>query len=497
MSDSKAAYDPASAATTGTSIDSGSNAHHITPAQLSPSLWRNPNDPPTYTEDGANINDRIRELSEAARGDGQDLPISEYPRPEVYDFYRERDLNEVTRRRQDIVATYFDAIKTKKDEVVAALIESGVVTTETTNNNGRTPLIAAIESGNTRTVQQLMDFDADINAFGIVVGMPPPYYGKKPAMIKRTPLMVAAEKGNLTIVKLIMETYGADDSIIAPDGELALRLAASNGHREVVDYLPSRRAGGFKRWKTKHGKAMKRIKRAVRGMYEFFRVILYEVPRFFLWSIPKHAIVLPLVRGAKWLHKHRAALPQMILAGLKAIGRRLKEFPFKVWRVIKEIPSAIKEFAKFIWQGIKRLPKALKIALLWVWSGIKRIGTSISNIFTRLFSFLHTVFAAIASFFRNITLKDVWDGLVALLRAIVVEAPKKIWEWLCKFERMTLKMFEALWGCTGWLLWMLLRSIVELFIYLPKKLVEILLSCGMSIQGGCREILIWIDPKRK
>ena len=64
--------------------------------------------------------------------------------------------------------------------------------------------------------------------------------------------MIAAEKGNLTIVKLLIEAYHADDKLIAKDGQIALRLAASNGHREVVDYLPSRSGGGMKRWKRKY-----------------------------------------------------------------------------------------------------------------------------------------------------------------------------------------------------------------------------------------------------
>jgi len=396
-------------------------------------------------------------------------------------------------RRQDIVTAYFNAIKSKNDEVVAALIESGVVSTETTSAEGRTPLLAAIEAGHVRTVQQLMDFEAQVNALGVMSGMKSQPYRYGPdgsTMVFRSPLMCAAENGNLTIVKLLMETYGADDGIVAPDGELALRLAASHGHREIVKYLPTRRRGGWKRWKTKHQKAMKRIVQAGKGIYSFFWMLGFEIPKFFLWSIPKHCIVLPAIDGIKWLHLHRAELPERIVAWMKKVWIRLKKFPEELWDFNKHL-------AKFTWTGIKRLPKSLKIALLWAYTGLKEVASAITHILTRLWSFLHTAFAAMASFFHNVTLKDVWDGFKSFLRSLFVDGPKKIWEWVRRFEKMTLKMLEVMWGCTGWMLWMLLRGIVEVFIYVPRKLFVILVSAAGSVRSAFKEVLIWINPKRK
>lgn len=57
---------------------------------------------------------------------------------------------------------------------------------------------------------------------------------------------MAAEKAKLLVVRYLME-HGADDALLAPDGQLALRLAAKAIHREIVAYLPSRRIGGWKR----------------------------------------------------------------------------------------------------------------------------------------------------------------------------------------------------------------------------------------------------------
>ncbi|KAF2248968.1 ankyrin [Trematosphaeria pertusa] len=411
------------------------------------------------------------------------------------------------KRRQQVVSTYFNAIKSKNDEFVAMLIESGLVTTETTDKNGRTPLLAAVEAGNVRTVQQLMDFDAHVNAFGVTAGLPVRRYGKPPAKTYRTPLQLAAEKGNLTIVKLLMETYHADDSLIAPDGELALRLAASNGHREIVKYLPVRRGGGLRRWKTKHNKAMQRVKRAGKNIYKFFKFFLWDTPKFFLWSLPKHAIFLPVSRGAKWMYEHQHEIPGIIAGWLKKVWEWIKKVPRDVWDfakkvpkfvwdVVKKIPSMVKAFFKFVWDGIKSIPKAARLVFLWIWGGIKSISTTIGHVFAQLFSFIHTALSAITSFFRNLTWTDVLNGLQAFLRAIFIDAPRKIWSWLRKFEEMTLKVFESIFGVLGCIVWWLLRGIVELFIYVPKKVGLIFAGIAQSMGSGCKEVLIWINPKR-
>ncbi|KAF2184641.1 ankyrin [Zopfia rhizophila CBS 207.26] len=484
-------------ATSGIDRNSGQAIHDPWTTYYRERLAGNSEDPPTYHENEPSISDTVQQLSEAARADGDDLPILEYPQSRGVDLSHYHERTGSIYVRQDIVKNYFDAISTKKDEIVAQLIQGNLVTTETTNNDGRTPLLAAIEAGHIRTVQQLMDFDADVNAYGVTGIISMRKYGKKPVKIQRTPLQFAAEKGYLTMVKLLMETYNADDSLIAPDGELALRLAATNGHKEIVQYLPSRRGGGWRRWKTKHVKAMERAKKACHGIYWFFRILVFEIPKCLVWSMPKHMIVLPIVHGVKWMYAHRAELPEKIKWWFKErVWKVIKCFVKDLWEFIKEIPEGTKRFVIWIWRAIKATPRAVKIAALWVWGGIKRIGNVIGTIFSRLFSFIHTVLSAIASFFRGLTLRDVWNGFCAFVHAIFVDGPKKLWEWICKFGDVTYRIMDTLFGCMGKIMWWLVRGLIELVIYVPKKLWEILASCGSSASSGCKEVLIWINPKR-
>ncbi|KAJ4361100.1 uncharacterized protein N0V89_001669 [Didymosphaeria variabile] len=271
-------------------------------------------------------------------------------------------------------------------------------------------------------------------------------------------------------------------SLIAPDGELALRLASRNGHREIVDYLPSRRGGGFRRWKTKHQKAVRRVKKAAGKIRWFFELALYKLPLCFLWHIPKNVIVEPLIKEVKWLVKNYKRLPQAMLASLKKMWVKLKKFGKYVGRKL--------------WGTIKGLPNATKFALVWVWNGIKSAGDAVLHIITRFFAFIHTAITAIAEFFRTITLKDIWYGFVALVRAVFIEGPKKIWKWLCKFGDMMEKVFETLWGCTGQVLWWIIVGLATFVCMVPKGILDILVAIGGSIAKGFEEVMIWFNPKR-
>lgn len=51
-----------------------------------------------------------------------------------------------------------------------------------------------------------------------------------------TPLMDAARKGHLPLVKLLIE-HGANPLIRNKKGQLAIDLAQKAGHKAVVDYL--------------------------------------------------------------------------------------------------------------------------------------------------------------------------------------------------------------------------------------------------------------------
>lgn len=85
--------------------------------------------------------------------------------------------------------------------------------------------------------------------------------------------MVAAAEGNLTLLKLSMDVLHAKDEMIGPNWQLALGLAVEGGHKEAIDFLPTRRGGGCRRWKMQHAIALGRVKCAMVGItLQIFRV---------------------------------------------------------------------------------------------------------------------------------------------------------------------------------------------------------------------------------
>lgn len=115
---------------------------------------------PPYTDEEETSETSIDFLIAAASSDGYELPIT------VGSKRLEINADEAERARFRIVFTYFNAIRTKKDEVVAMLIDRGLVTADTLDGFGVTPLLTAVAHGDVRMVQELVDFGAQIDRFG-------------------------------------------------------------------------------------------------------------------------------------------------------------------------------------------------------------------------------------------------------------------------------------------------------------------------------------------
>lgn len=365
----------------------------------------------------------------------------------------------------------------------------------------------------------------------------------------RTPLMLAARIGSLPIVKLLFEPpYSANDALIAPDGQMALRLAAEYNHRMIVDYLPSRRGGSFLRWKTRNAHNIARAKKALRGIYYFIKFFIWEIPKFFIWSVPKHGIVLPVVKTCRWGWENRKRfgnwckrqaievpkkvwkgikkIPKGIVNAGKSIGKGLKklgpillEFVKSIIKFIvdfiKGIPKVAAEVVRGLWQfftqtlphwlkGIalwlwemlmERIPQAIGIGAKWTWGLIKSLALAIWGAFVSIASFIHTTFLALITFLRNVKLRDVWNSFCDVLSSIFITFPKILWSWTKKFAAMSLDAMEALFGWFGTLLWAIGAGLFHLIIYIPRKIWTVLSSIGNSMGKGAHEIRVWINPK--
>ncbi|KPM43282.1 hypothetical protein AK830_g3264 [Neonectria ditissima] len=392
---------------------------------------------------------------------------------------------------EDIVSAFFSAIAVGHDDVVRNFVARGLVSPDTTNELGETPLLAAVRAGKTPMVSTLVALGATVDAFGRSLSST----HKGDGFPDRTPLQSAAEQGHLALVRVLMEDYGADDGLMAPDGAMALRLAAMNGHREIVEYLPARRGGSWLRWKTAHAEEMRRVRRALSSILYFVRVLVYELPKCLVYDIPTH------IAKAAWRRRHRAAawckkLPSRAKRFAMRLPSRLKHGAQSVWKGAKEIPQLLKEVALALWRLLKAIPGAIKAFLLWIGRGLKSVGKAIFSVLARVVSLLHTALSAVLSFFRSITLKDVWDGICSVLRAIFIDTPQAIFGVFVSFGKMTYEVMVRLFGCVGWILWHIGVVILEFFAYLPRMVWRCFAAIGRSIRRAYQEVMAYLDPKR-
>ena len=143
----------------------------------------------------------------------------------------------------------------------------------------------------------------------------------------------------------------------------------------------------------------------------------------------------------------------------------------------------------------KRIPEAIVIVAKWIWAGISGLGKILLDLLEKTASLLHTVFSAIVSFFRGITLKDIWNGFCDVLRVIFVSAPQAVWKWIIHFAEATYKVMGKLFGDLGRCVCYVFYGILFLCMYIPAKIVEILAGVGSSMAAGFHEILVWFNPK--
>lgn len=396
---------------------------------------------------------------------------------------------------QEIVANFFHYIAGKQIDVVSNIIANGFVSPDTPNDRGETPLIKAVSNNDAAMVRLLASLGATIDRYGSYFHNEEGHQTK----VQRTPLQVAAAEGKLGIVKILRE-LGADDSLIAPDGAMALRLAAENGHREVVEHLPTRRGGAWKRWKVTHEKQMQRIRRILEKIGSVFKFLFWTVPKFVLWKVPKHIIttvpkaIFVTMPKEIWQRRHKIApwckrqitkFPSRVKKAAKFTGQRMKD----AGKAIQKIPGKI-------WQIIKRIPGALWTIISWIGEGLGKVGTAAFNILKRVASLIHTTIQAVVGFFRAITLHDIANGFRAIFRAIFIDFPKAAAYFATTFGKTSLKVLGYALGSFGEGIFYALALVFLLLRWLPTKIWQMLVACGVSIGKGVEELLVWINPKR-
>jgi len=116
----------------------------------------------------------------------------------------------------------YNSATQKKIEEVKKLISNGA-DLNWSDSNGRTPLLIAAKEGTVTVLKLLVEAGANVN---------------QASTKGHTALYKAAKYGNLEIVKLLLK-YGADSSKKTPKGYTPITIAIERGHQEIVQLLRS------------------------------------------------------------------------------------------------------------------------------------------------------------------------------------------------------------------------------------------------------------------
>ncbi|KAK0214328.1 hypothetical protein IW262DRAFT_1405579 [Armillaria fumosa] len=304
-------------------------------------------------------------------------------------------------------------------------------------------------------------------------------------IILRTPLMEAASTGQIAMVKLLMKDYTADDTLIAPDGQTALRLAAASGQREITAFLPSRRLGAVKRIRFRSRKAIKRIKVISRKLYDIGKFVFWKIPKFVLWTIPKE-----IWEAATWKNAIRVgkfffwSLPKLFLYRVPK---------FFLWSIpkylITEFPWV--SFGKYLWRKIQGIPGFLRRVGITMYRLLVTMVNKVSEVVQRFLSLLHTIVLAIWTVLKEITLRDIWNALCDLGRAIFVDLPQVVWQGVKALYRLLNKTLR----CTLEIAWEVIKGVYRVIVYIPKQLLRICGEVGAVVLRLGKEIVVYIWPK--
>ena len=190
-------------------------------------------------------------------------------------------------------------------------------------------------------------------------------------------------------------------------------------------------------------------------------------------------------------------LPSFVAKTAKGIARFFKDLALEIWKIFTvELPRVIKGMAKWTWEMLTiHIPNAITTSVKWIYNGLLAILTSVLNILTKLISLIHTSVTAVLTFFRNLSLTDIINGVRDVLHAIFVQFPLKIWEWVKAFGDVSYKVMKGLFGGVGIVVWWIVTAVGWVVTFLPRKIWEVLVGIGGSVVRGGHEILVFFKPK--
>ncbi|KAH8126887.1 hypothetical protein FP744_10001084 [Trichoderma asperellum] len=343
------------------------------------------------------------------------------------------------------IADFFNSIALGQEGVVRDFIEQDPEISNTPNEHGETPLIAAVRADKPGIVRDLLWNGAKVDAMG--------YYCQEgqTARAWRTPLQVAAAEGKLHMIRILRENR-ADVFFAAPGDVNALQLATSNGHESVVEHIRSAYASIRGPQVTPDGVASdgltdaaeicpKDCQRSAEGDQarhtrirneKSFGCITWGIPKSILHKASKTIVsALSNVLADRpeetqlcrknvewWCQEHFQVLPACVKRGIDLVDRG-----------VKEAAGLVTKTPERTWQLAKRIPNAMWTIVLYIGMVLRKLGNIAPRLLKQMTAIVQTITKAVASIFQAATLRGIKSCFSSILQTVSTEVTKSL-SWL-------------------------------------------------------------------
>lgn len=134
------------------------------------------------------------------------------------------------------------------------------------------------------------------------------------------------------------------------------------------------------------------ISKACKGIYWFCRILLYEVPKWVLITLPWELLKMGK-RGMVRLYRSIPPVtewPRIAADACVSTLRGIQDFMIELGKVIKATPKVVykggKYLVKRICRGIKAIPDLVRLGAMKTWDGLKTVASWLQDLISRLFS---------------------------------------------------------------------------------------------------------------
>ncbi|PTB38554.1 hypothetical protein M441DRAFT_59825 [Trichoderma asperellum CBS 433.97] len=408
-------------------------------------------------------------------------------------------------------ADFFNSIALGQEGVVRDFIEQDSEISNTPNEHGETPLIAAVRADKPVIVRDLLWNGAKVDALGC--------YCQEGQNTRawRTPLQVAAAEGKLHMIRILRENR-ADVFFAAPGGVNALQLATSNGHESVVDHIQRAYVSIRGHLVTPDGVTSDGLTDAAEiyptdsqrsaegGQAQHTRLLNEKRFGCITWGIPKtilHKASKTIVSTLSNVLEDRPKKTQLCRKNVELwCQENFQVLPACVKRGIDLVDRGVKEAAGLVtktpertWQLMKRIPNAMWTIMLYIGMVLRKLGKIAPRLLKQMTAIVQTIAKAVANIFQAARLRGIKNCFSSMLETVLTEVTKSL-SWLVTgLKQTTRAILQAVTGSLKKVVIIFAALTLGICILFSNRTWGLLQASGKQAKKGIQDILESMGPK--